>query len=103
MPVACFLGRGRIHRLMNAPGTGVGINLLFVVGEQDRVTSKEYTNNNKEIHPIGVDFLFSRVRDSKIESKLPVAAWSPTARWRRNSNFLRSRKCNRIPNSPHRP
>jgi hypothetical protein len=31
MPVACFLGRGRIHCLMDAPGTGVNIRLLFVV------------------------------------------------------------------------
>ena len=47
MPVACFLGRGRIHRLMNAPGTGVGISLLFVTEELDRATSKVYTNNKR--------------------------------------------------------
>ena len=32
-PVDTFLGRGRIHCLMNAPGTGVGIRLLFVAGK----------------------------------------------------------------------
>ena len=34
--------------------------------------------------------------DSKIKSKLPVAAWSPTAGRRRTIYFLRSRKCKRI-------
>ena len=30
MPVACFLGRGKIHILMNAPSMGVGMGILFV-------------------------------------------------------------------------
>ena len=29
MPATYFLGRGRIHSLMNAPGTGVGIRLSY--------------------------------------------------------------------------
>ena len=30
-PVDTFLGRGRIHILMNAPSMGVGMRILFVV------------------------------------------------------------------------
>ena len=32
MPVACFLGRGRIHRIVTASGTDVGTILSFYLG-----------------------------------------------------------------------
>ena len=102
MPAACFLGRGRIHILMNAPGTGVGMRILFVVvGYRNSIYSVHQTQ--KALHPFRGGVLFARVRDSKVESKLPVAAWFMPAGWHRNKNFLHSRKCKRIPNSPHRP
>ena len=47
-----------------------------------------------------VSLFLALQRDSKIKSKLPVAAWSPTAGRRRNNYFLRSRKCKRIPAAP---
>ena len=73
MPVACFLGRGRIHIRMNAPSMGVGMRILFVVvGYRNSIYSVHQTQ--KEIHPQGGGFLFARVRDLKIKSKLPVAA-----------------------------
>ena len=40
MPATYFLGRGRIHSLMNAPGTGVGIRLSFA--------TKKYSIRNIE-------------------------------------------------------
>ena len=36
MPATYFLGRGRIHSLMNAPGTGVGIRLSFAAEKYSR-------------------------------------------------------------------
>ena len=101
MPVACFLGRGRIHILMNAPSMGVDMRILFVVvGYRNSIYSVHQTQ--KAIHPFRGGVLFARVRDSKVESKLPVAAWAMPAGRHRNNNFLRSRKCKRIPAAPRR-
>ena len=47
-----------------------------------------------------VGIILASQRDWKIESKLPVAAWSPTAGQRRHNSFLRSRKRKRIPYAP---
>ena len=41
-PVDTFLGRGRIHILMNAPGMGVGMRILFVVELKVKAISKVY-------------------------------------------------------------
>ena len=54
MPVACFLGRGRIHILMNAPSMGVDMRILFVAVRLKKETSKVYTNNKKMDTQMGV-------------------------------------------------
>ena len=54
-PVDTSLVRGRIHILMNGPGTGVGMRILFVVvGYRNSIYSVQQTQ--KEILPFGVDF-----------------------------------------------
>ena len=50
--------------------------------------------------PFGVSLFLTTQRDSKIKSKLPVAAWSMPSSRHRNNIFLRSRKCKRIPAAP---
>ena len=47
MPVACFLGPGRIHILMNASGMGVGMRILFVVVECKRIASIVFTKHKR--------------------------------------------------------
>ena len=44
--VDTFLGRGRIHILMNAPGMGVGMRILFVVELKVKAISKVYKRYN---------------------------------------------------------
>ena len=41
-PVDTFLGRGRIHFLMNAPGMGGGMRISFVVELKVKAISKVY-------------------------------------------------------------
>ena len=43
MPVACFLGRGKIHILMNAPSMGVGMGILFVAVISNSIYSVQQT------------------------------------------------------------
>ena len=44
MPVACFLGRGKIHILMNAPSMGVGMGILFVAVISNSIYSVQQTH-----------------------------------------------------------
>ena len=48
MPVACFLGRGKVHGLPAAVGTTVDGNSLWVVAVLEGMISKMYTNNRKK-------------------------------------------------------
>ena len=47
MPVACFLGRGKIHILMNAPSMGVGMGILFVAVISNSIYSVQQTHKRK--------------------------------------------------------
>ena len=51
MPVACFLGRGKIHILMNAPSMGVGMGILFVAVISNSIYSVQQTQKIKDILP----------------------------------------------------
>ena len=64
--------------------------------QQLLIESIVFTKHKKK-DTLWVSFFLALQWDSKIKSKLPVAAWSMPAGWHRNINFLRSRKCKRIP------
>jgi len=49
MPVACLLGRGKIHILMNAPSMGVGMGILFVAVISNSIYSVQQTQKMKDI------------------------------------------------------
>ena len=66
------------------------LNIYFItMGPGSSPDPNIYYRTKKKDTLMGVLFLALQ-RDSKIESKLPAG-------WHRNINFLRSRKCKRIP------
>ena len=60
MPEACFLGRGKIHILMNAPSMGVGMGILFVAVISNSIYSVQQTQKTKDILPDVLYFLSSK-------------------------------------------
>ena len=60
MPATYFLGRGRIHSLMNAPGTGVGIRLSFAAEKYSRRNIESvHSQPPKRTPPIRAVFLLA--------------------------------------------
>ena len=55
---------------------GCGHEDIIRCSKVEKETSKVYTNTKKNT-TLWVVFFLALQRDSKIESKLPVAAWSP--------------------------
>ena len=72
MPVACFLGRGKIHILMNAPSMGVGMGILFVAVISNSIYSVQQTQKTKDILPAVLYFFCLRGRDLKDKINCPV-------------------------------
>ena len=50
MPVACLIGRGKVHTHPNASGMDVGGCVFVHVQKRVYMTSKVYTNNKKVQH-----------------------------------------------------
>ena len=72
MPGACFLGRGKIHILMNAPSMGVGMGILFVAVISNSIYSVQQTHKKDHILMDVVLFYMARRRNLKDKFNCPV-------------------------------
>lgn len=66
MPVACFVGRGKVHGSLAAVGTTVDSDPFWVVVEYENMISKVYTSNKKVQHQKVLDFFVAPRRPWKI-------------------------------------
>ena len=68
MPVACLIGRGKVHTHPNASGMDVGGCVFVYVQKRVYMTSKVYTNNKKVQH----HWCWTFLHGTELERAAPV-------------------------------